>query len=115
MRTRQELKQRIAIQLKDKYDYTDILGVKCSCQPPEKPGRGLFNYNGEALEMQLIRFAPGLEQEERIQRLKAEVEALTLKIRVIGERESWQKSGRIRNMKSSWRALRQTGSRWDMR
>lgn len=79
MRTRQELKQRIAIQLKDKYDYTDILGVKCSCQPPEKPGRGLFNYNGEALEMQLMRFAPGLEQEERIQRLKAEVEALTLK------------------------------------
>lgn len=29
--------------------------------------------------MQLMRFAPGLEQEERIQRLKAEVEALTLK------------------------------------
>ena len=79
MRTRQELKQRIAIQLKDKYDYTDILGVKCSCQPPEKPGRGLFNYNGEALELPLMRFAPGLEQEERIQRLKAEVEALTLK------------------------------------
>lgn len=63
MRTRQELKARIALRLKDKYDYTDILGVKCTCLPPEKPGRGLFSHRGEALEMQLARFAP-----ERIRR-----------------------------------------------
>ena len=68
MRTRQELKARIALRLKDKYDYTDILGVKCTCLPPEKPGRGLFSHRGEALEMQLARFAPELDQEERIQK-----------------------------------------------
>lgn len=76
MRTRQELKARIALRLKDKYDYTDILGVKCTCLPPEKPGRGLFSHRGEALEMQLARFAPELDQEERIQKLKEEVNDL---------------------------------------
>lgn len=76
MRTRQEFKQRIALQLKDKYDYTDILGVKCSYRPPEKPGRGIFNYEGTLLEMQLAMFMPDLDSTERIGTLKEKVEEL---------------------------------------
>ena len=79
MRTRQEFKQRIALQLRDRYEYTDILNVKCMYMPPELPGRGIYSYEGRPLEMQLAMFAPDLDQKERTRVLKCEVERLICK------------------------------------
>ena len=49
---RNELDDRICLYLKDKYDYSEMLGCKVSYLPPEIPGRGLYKYEGRALEFQ---------------------------------------------------------------
>ncbi len=48
--SKQELDYRIAIQAKDKYDYSDILEARCKYTPPEANGRGLCLCEGTPLE-----------------------------------------------------------------
>ncbi len=76
---RQELGTRIALHLKDKYDYSEILGCRSSYVPPEIPGRGLCKCNDRALEFQgaLIRKKPN--DQERISCIKETVAALVKK------------------------------------
>lgn len=79
MRTRQEFSQKIALKMRDKYDYTDMLGAKVTYQPIDKPGCGLYNYEGKPLEMHLAMFRPELEQKKRVQKLKEQIAELTEK------------------------------------
>lgn len=49
---RNELDERICLHLKDKYDYSEVLGCKVSYLPPAIPGRGLYKLKDRALEFQ---------------------------------------------------------------
>ncbi len=51
-RTKQELGGRIALTLKEKYDYGELLVGKCEYVPDKKPGRGMINLDGRLLEFQ---------------------------------------------------------------
>ena len=70
MRVRQELGDRIVFQMKDKYEYTDALGCRCSYYPPSHPGRGLYCVDGRPLEFQAIMYWPNLTGAERSQKIK---------------------------------------------
>ena len=52
-RVRQELDYKIALQAKDKFEYNDILNLRNAVAPPEIPGRGVCNIDGNALEYQV--------------------------------------------------------------
>lgn len=49
-KAKQELDYRIALRAKDKFDYNDILNVRGTPLPPEKPGRGVCVIDGRPLE-----------------------------------------------------------------
>lgn len=51
-RARQEINYRIALQLKDKYTYADVLGSRCDCTPASITGRGMCVCDGRMLEFQ---------------------------------------------------------------
>lgn len=51
-RIRQEMTEHICLHLKDRYDYSDLLGCKVTYQPLEKPGRGIVIVDGRPLEFQ---------------------------------------------------------------
>jgi len=52
IQSRQELDGRIALQAKDHYEYSDILGVRCKNAPPEINGRGMCLHEGRPLAYQ---------------------------------------------------------------
>lgn len=75
-RVKQELGTRICLHMKDKYDYGEALGCKCSYEPPETAGRGMFNHQGEPLELQIAKFASQFEEKDRIKLLKDEIKKI---------------------------------------
>lgn len=75
-RIRQELEVRLPLHVRDKYDYSDILGCKVSYQPPDRGGRGLVNIQGRALEFQAAAFRPEAEEKERVQHIKDLVQCI---------------------------------------
>ena len=98
-RIRQELPVRVVLHMKDRYDYSDALEHRVMYTPPDRPGRGLFLYADEPLEMQLAMFAPGQEQKERTAMLKKSVEQLcqtyasypaARRIQVISEKQTYE-------------------------
>ena len=99
LRFRQELTERIAIHMKDKYDYGELVGCRVSYIPPDLPGRGLYAYKGIPLEMQLSMEAPKLQGAERTRHLKDKIQALCARyegiigakrIPVISESETYE-------------------------
>lgn len=76
---RMELAERICLNLKEKYDYTDILGCKANYQPPDLPGRGLCKYEDRALEYQAAMIYSELDTKERIRKLKSWVREIIRK------------------------------------
>lgn len=51
-KTKQEISTRIALEMKDKYNYGDALNVKCDYLPAKKKGRGLACVEERPLEFQ---------------------------------------------------------------
>lgn len=82
-RARMELTERIALQMKDRYDYGDMLNCRVNYVPPEKPGRCLVKVEGRPLECQLAALWPELDEKERVQQLK---EAVNQRRRTLGSR-----------------------------
>lgn len=78
-RTRQETDYKIAIQAKDKYDYSDILDRKTTVTTPEAKGRGACVINSETYEFHTALFSANLSEQHRVQHLKNIVDELSLK------------------------------------
>lgn len=105
-RVKQELGNRICLHMKDRFDYSEGLGGRCTYEPPEYPGRGLYNFGGTLLEFQAARYCTELKEQERLQALKTELEKLSIRYKdetaakkfpVISESETYQEF--IRGMK----------------
>lgn len=67
MRSKQEILDRIALQMKDKYEYSDVLNCRGNYTPAAFPGRGLCVQDGRLLEYQAaLPFADKSEQDRTI-------------------------------------------------
>ena len=75
-RIRQELGECFTLQMKDKYEYGDALGCRCSYVPSVYPGRGLCCHDGRPLEYQAAMLWPDLKGVERSKRLKEEIQRI---------------------------------------
>lgn len=75
-RVKQELGERITLQMKDRYDYGEALGIRCNYVPAQYPGRGLYNNEGEILEMQLVRYEVDCCESERLNKIKKELQSI---------------------------------------
>ncbi len=51
-RIRQEFSEHICMHMREKFDYSELLGCKVVYMPPELPGRGLCKHGERALEFQ---------------------------------------------------------------
>lgn len=78
LRVKQELLDRITFHMKDKYDYSEALSLKCQYTPPDIPGRGMVVYEEEALEWQAAMYMPEIDDEERLSCLKKELQTLSV-------------------------------------
>lgn len=67
---KQELKDRIAFHLKDKFEYSEALDCKVTYTPTELSGRCLYNYKDRPLELQLAYYFPEKSDKERLQIIK---------------------------------------------
>lgn len=76
LRMKQELGDRICLHLKDRYEYGEALGCRCSYVPPEMPGRGMALFDGVPLEIQVAKHYPDMEDKDRIQRMKQDVRSI---------------------------------------
>ena len=64
MRVRQEASVHLGMNLKDRYAYYDVMGVKSDYVPPAIPGRGLCLWDGRPLEFQTAIFS--LEEDPKV-------------------------------------------------
>lgn len=73
-RIKQELPQRIALQLKDRYEYDDVLGVRNKCLPEQRAGRGMVVQEKDGLALQLCMERPWDTAEQRYQIYRERIE-----------------------------------------
>lgn len=78
-KTRQEVDYRIALQAKDKYEYSDILERRTSISTPQVRGRGAAVVDSEVYEFHTALFSANLSEQKRAQYLKNVVDGLSLK------------------------------------
>jgi len=78
-KARQECGDRIALKLKDIYEYMDILGGKPKSVPADVRGRGMMNHNGTPLEFHVA--MPSVEDsaQVRLRYLKEQIELIATK------------------------------------
>ena len=76
-RIRQELEDRICLNLPDKYLYGEILNCKVDYIPPNHPGRGLACVDGRPLEFQLAASMIDIDEKERTEEIKKLVSLLS--------------------------------------
>ena len=69
-RLKAEIGDRIALQLRDRFDVGELLGTKVKDIPAECPGRGMALFDGRPLEYQAVMFRPELEGKERMDALR---------------------------------------------
>ena len=69
-RLRQEIPDRLALHMKDRYAYGDALNCRCTFVPPEKRGRGLALCEEQPLEFQAAMYFPEAGGKERSEMLK---------------------------------------------
>lgn len=69
-RIRQELPEHIVLQMKDKYEYFDALDCRVKYVPSAKKGRGLYVYDGRAIEMQVCQYRAEEDDLIRMQSIK---------------------------------------------
>lgn len=75
-KTKQAISERIALERKDKYDYTDVLNIRCNYTPAKNPGRGLAVYNERPLEFQTCRVLFEDDGQDDIGYFKQKVDAI---------------------------------------
>ena len=75
-RAKQGLAGRICLHMKDKYEYSEALNAKCTYNPPEKPGRGMYVYGERPLEFQAAICHAQASTKRRSQLLKDDAAAL---------------------------------------
>lgn len=78
-KSRQEIDYRIALQGKDKYDYSDILDCRTTVTTPQVKGRGACVINGDVYEIHTSMFSANLSEQNRVQRLKERIEEISTK------------------------------------
>ncbi len=81
-RVRQEFGERISLHLRDKFDYSEMVGCKTSYYPPEIPGRGLYKFEERVHEFQSAILFGGMDDKTRIQQIKQNVAELCKKYNV---------------------------------
>ena len=79
-RTRQEIDYRIALQCKDKYEYTDVLGIRCNLNGTTTPGRGVCVVGGECMEYHAAMTDCTLNDNERAQAYRARLAELAARL-----------------------------------
>lgn len=65
MRLKQELGERLALHMKDKYEYSEVLQCRCTFVPEEDPGRGMVNADGEPIIFQTAMYLSEEDNETR--------------------------------------------------
>ena len=75
-RIRQTIGTRIALNMKDRYDYSDALECKVNYLPANKPGRGLFCMDERPLELQCVLFRAAQDSNVRTEQLKQELKSI---------------------------------------
>lgn len=75
-RTKQEAGTRISLQLKDKFEYGDVLGCKCNYVPPAVKGRGMVVCDERPLEFQTATLEDAANPQESMNILKKKLEVL---------------------------------------
>ena len=73
LRIRQELGNRIAFHMKDKYEYGEALNCRCDYLPSEIKGRGLYNVDGIPLEIQFAKYKAYVDGKNQFLQLKNEL------------------------------------------
>ena len=75
-KTKLECGGRIALHLKDKYVYGDVLNQKCAYVPPDQPGRGLVCVDGRVLEFQIAAVGDFTDATRDREAIKCAIEAV---------------------------------------
>lgn len=98
-RARQEVGTRVALHLKDKFEYGDVLNCKCTYTPPERKGRGLTVYHGRPLEYHTAQIQCEGNASEQARKLKEKLGAIARRrtgepaakrLTVISEEETYE-------------------------
>ncbi len=85
-KTRQEIDYRLALQAKDKYEYSDILDCKCAITAPQVSGRGIAVFDGTPLECHVAVLHVTDDAQTRAAKLTAHIEEIAS--RYAGKRAS---------------------------
>ena len=80
-KVRRELGTRFVLDAKNRYEYGDILGVRCRFEPDEVPGRGMLRDGERPLECQIARYTFEGTEQQRIQELKEKISRIDEKYR----------------------------------
>lgn len=78
MRQKQELNTRIAYQLKEEYEYSEVLGKKKNVVISDTPGRCVAIYGDRTLELQVFRIKPNVNGPERYSYLQERAKQISL-------------------------------------
>lgn len=81
MRSKQEVIDRIALQMKDKYAYSEALNCRGNFTPATVPGRGLCVQDGRMLEYQVALPFAALSEQERTTAITQAMQELSLRDR----------------------------------
>ena len=76
---KKEFGTRFVLDAKNRFEYGDILGVRCRFEPPRMPGRGLLREEERALECQIARYMAKGSEQQVIQQLKEEMKQISQK------------------------------------
>ncbi len=78
-RLKQEISGRIALCLKDRYEYMEVLPGICNYVPPIRRGKGLYSVDGELFELQAAKYGSELRGTKRSIYVKEELERIALR------------------------------------
>ena len=76
-KVRQEIGDYISFHLKDKYEYSEVLGVRCEYVPADAPGRGLAVSEGRPLEFQAAMYFPALKGQDRTAAIRDKIAGIS--------------------------------------
>lgn len=80
-KVRRELGTRFVLDAKNRYEYGDILGIRCRFEPDGVAGRGMIREGERPLECQIARYTSGGTEQKRIRELKEEIGRINEKYR----------------------------------
>lgn len=98
IRVRQEASVHLGMNLKDRYSYYDVLGVRTDYQPPALPGRGMCIWDSRPLEFHTALFTLEKEPQLAAQQLAKHLQEIAVrnagfapasKLTMISETESY--------------------------